>query len=61
MREKKYKRTYRIIGKDRRYGTQGSYGDFDTLKDCLYHMEMLNRSLGNIIKFKWEEIVEDLT
>ena len=50
---------YRIIGKDRRYGMQESYGDFDSLKDCLYHMEMLNRSIGNIIKFKFEEIWEE--
>ena len=56
---KKYKTTYRIIGKDRRYGMQDSYGDFDNLKDCLYHMETLNRSLGNIIKFKWQEIWEE--
>jgi hypothetical protein len=59
--KRKYKYSYRIIGKDRRYGTQESYGDFDSLKDCLYHMETLNRSLGNIIKFKWIEIEEDLT
>lgn len=58
---KRCKTVYRIIGKDRRYGMQEFYGDFDSLKDCLYHMEMLNRSLGNIIKFKWEEIWEDLT
>jgi hypothetical protein len=58
---RRYKTTYKIIGKDRRYGTQESYGEFDSLRDCLYHMETLNRSFGNIIKFKWEEIVEDLT
>lgn len=52
------KRRYRIIGKDRRYGKQDIYGTFDTLKDCLYHMETLNRCLGNIIKFKWEEMWE---
>ncbi len=57
---RRIKLKYRIIGKDRRYGMQESYGDFDSLKDCLYHMETLNRSLGNIIKFKWEEIWEDI-
>lgn len=56
---KRCKTIYRIIGKDRRYGMQDSYGNFDNLRDCLYHMEMLNRSLGNIIKFKWIEIEEE--
>lgn len=58
--QKKIQHRYRIIGKDRRYGTKEFYGDFDSLKDCLYHMETLNRSLGNIIKFKYEEIWEDI-
>ena len=56
---RRYKTTYRIIGKDRRYGTQESYGEFDSLRDCLFHMESLNRSLGTIIKFKWREIEEE--
>ena len=56
---KRIRLRYRITGKDRRYGTQESYGDFDNLKDCLYHMETLNRSLGNIVKFKWQEIEEE--
>lgn len=58
--KRKYKRIYRIIGKDRRYGMTDSYGCFDTIKDCLFHMETLNRSFGDIIKFKYEEIWEDI-
>jgi hypothetical protein len=33
-----------------------SYGRFNTLKDCLTHMESLKRSFGSIIKFKYEEV-----
>lgn len=49
---------YEIIGTDRRYHTKECYGQFDNLRDCLFHMETLNRSLGTIIKFKWREIEE---
>jgi hypothetical protein len=49
---------YEIIGTDRRYYTKECYGQFDNLKDCLFHMESVNRSLGTIIKFKWREIEE---
>lgn len=51
---------YEIIGTDRRYYTKECYGKFDNLKDCLFHMETLNRSLGTIIKFKWREIEEEV-
>jgi hypothetical protein len=47
---------YEIIGTDRRYGMKQSYGRFNTLKDCLTHMESLKRSFGSIIKFKYEEV-----
>ena len=43
---------YRIVGKDRKYGTTAYYGDFKTLKSCLTHMNFLMRSYGNIISFK---------
>jgi hypothetical protein len=61
MEKKKLRHIYRIIGKDLRYGTQDSWGDFDNLKDCLVHMDALNRSWGDIIKFKWEEVWEELS
>lgn len=50
---------YEIIGTDRRYHTKECYGRFDNLRDCLFHMESLNRSLGTVIKFKWKEIEEE--
>ena len=59
MEKKRLRRIYRIIGKDRRYGMTDSWGDFDNLRDCLFHMETLNRSWGNIIKFKFKEIWEE--
>lgn len=43
---------YKIIGTDRRYSMKKCYGEFDNLKDCLQHMDFLNRSYGNIIKFQ---------
>jgi hypothetical protein len=48
---------YEIIGTDRRYGMKQSYGRFRTLKDCLTYMESLKRSFGNIIKFRYEEVM----
>ena len=47
---------YRIIGIDRRYGKKDCYGEFKELRDCLSHMNFLMRSLGNIIKFKYEAV-----
>ena len=46
---------YKIIGKDRRYFAKECYGVFDNLRDCLFHMEKLKRSFGNIIKFEYTE------
>lgn len=48
---------YRIIGKDRRYGKEDCYGEFNNLRDCLSHMESLKRSFGTIIKFKYTEVM----
>lgn len=48
---------YEIVGTNRRYGMKQTYGRFDSLKDCLTHMESLKRSYGPIIKFKWVEVI----
>ena len=47
---------YRVVGIDRRYGNKDCYGEFESLRDCLNHMESLKRSLGTIIKFKYMEV-----
>lgn len=47
---------YRIIGIDHRYDTEYYYGVFTNLGDCLAHMEKLMRSIGNIVRFKCEEV-----
>ena len=47
---------YRIIGTDRRYGGNRCYGEFDNLKGCLKHMNLLMKAFGNIIKFRYEEV-----
>ena len=47
---------YEIIGTDRRYGMKQSYGRFESLRDCLHHMESLKRSLGTIIRFNYVEV-----
>lgn len=47
---------YKIIGKDSRYSISKKYGEFETLRDCLYHMNGLNRSFGDFIKFKYVEV-----
>lgn len=31
------------------------YGEFSSLRECLTHMESLERSFGDIIKFKYIE------
>lgn len=46
---------YRIIGTDRRYGGNQSYGEFDNLKDCLKHMNLLMKAFGHITNFRYEE------
>lgn len=49
---------YRIIGTDRRYGMKKCYGEFETLRDCVVHMDTLMRSFGNIISFKCLEVTK---
>lgn len=49
---------YEIVGTDRRYGMRQNYGTFQSLKDCLTHMDFLIRSFGSIVKFKYMEVTD---
>lgn len=42
---------YKIIGKDR-FHNEKCYGEFDNLRDCCFHLDLLKRHYGTIIKFK---------
>ena len=44
---------YYLFGIKRRDGTM------TTCKDCLFHMEKLKRSFGNIIKFEYTECLTE--
>lgn len=48
---------YKIFGKDRRYGFKECYGEFNNLKDCLFHLNTLKSStMDNHTKFYYKKI-----